>query len=326
MKNIGIDAAAVGMKPTKRRKKYAYGMDARTQSELQVMVWPAMFFMILFNFLPLFGLIIAFTNYSPINGIAGIFDSAWNNFANFMFVFKDVFFWPMIRNTLGINILGMIVGFPVTIMFAFLLNEIASQKFRSFIQTITYLPHFLSWVIYGGLIMNMLSPTTGVVNWLLLHLHLVHKPVEFMANPKYFWGLAVTTGLLKDLGWGAILYLAAIAGVEQSQYEAAAIDGAGRFKRMWHITLPGILGTVMIMVIFSISGILNNNFNQIYVLQNSLNLPTSQVIATYVYQIGLQQFQFAYGTAVGLMNSVIALVLLVGSNLLSKKLTGKGLF
>lgn len=324
--NTEMDAAGIKMSATKKSRKYVYGKDKKTQSELQIMIWPAILFMILFNFLPLFGLIIAFTNYSPMDGVSGIFHSAWNSFANFTFVFKDVFFWPMIRNTLGINFLGIIVGFPVTIMFAFLLNEIMSRKFRSLIQTITYLPHFLSWVIYGGLIMSMLNPSTGVVNWLLMHLHLVHKPVEFMANPKYFWGLAVITGLLKDLGWGAILYLAAIAGVDHSQYEAAAIDGAGRFRRMWHVTLPGILGTVMIMVIFSISGILNNNFNQIYVLQNSLNLPASQVIATYVYQIGLQQFQFAFATAVGLMNSVIALILLVASNMLSKKLTGRGLF
>ena len=147
-----------------------------------------------------------------------------------------------------------------------------------------------------------------------------------MGDPDYFWGVAIGTNLLKEIGWGAVLYLAAIAGVDQSLYEAAAIDGAGRFKRMLHITLPGILPTVMILIIFAVSGMLNNNFTQIYVLQNSLNLPSSQVIDTFVYRTGLQQFQFASATAIGLMKSVFALVLLVGANILSKKLTKSGLF
>ena len=155
------------------------------------------------------------------------------------------------------------------------------------IQTVTYLPHFLSWVIFGGLFITLLNPDGGIVNFLLLKLGLIDEPIQFLGDPKYFWGVAIGTNLLKEIGWGAILYLAAIAGIDQSLYEAAAIDGAGRFKRMLHITLPGILPTVMILVIFAVSGMLNNNFTQIYVLQNSLNLPTSQVIDTYVYRTGL---------------------------------------
>lgn len=313
-------------KAQNRRKNYQFGYDIRTQTELQTMIWPAILYIVLFSFIPLIGLLMAFKNYDPTTGISGIFTGVWNNFQNFTGVFQSFQFWPMVRNTLGINLLGSLVGIPATIIFALLLNEVKNARFKSLVQTVTYLPHFLSWVIYGGLIINLLDPQFGVVNFMLVHLHLVHKPVQFLANPSYFWWIAVITGLLKDIGWGAILYLAAIAGVDDSLHEAAAIDGAGRIRRIWNVTIPGILPTVMIMIIFSISGMLNNNFTQIYVLQNSLNMSTSQVIDTYVYQVGLQQFQFAAATAIGLMKSVMALILLVGANYASKKLTDSGLF
>ncbi|QGG57355.1 ABC transporter permease [Paenibacillus sp. B01] len=313
--------------PGRRSKKgYALQRDWRTQSQLLAMIWPGVAIMIVFNFFPLFGLVMAFKDYDPISGIKGIFTSPWNRFENFTMMFHDFQFWPMVRNTLGINLLGSLVGIPVTLGFALLLNEITSAKFKSLIQTVTYLPHFLSWVIYGGLFITLLNPQGGIINYLLTELHLVSKPIQFLADPSYFWGLAIVTNLLKDIGWGAILYLAAMAGIEQSLYEAAAIDGAGRFKRMLHITIPGIMPTLMILVIFAVSGMLNNNFTQIYVFQNSLNLPASQVIDTYVYQTGLLQFQFDTATAIGLLKSVLALLLLVGANYASNKLTKSGLF
>ncbi|MGO4106558.1 ABC transporter permease [Paenibacillus sp. YAF4_2] len=310
----------------KKQKGFALQSDLRTQTELAIMIGPGVISIILFSFLPLFGLLMAFKHYDPISGVKGIFTSPWNHFDNFKLIFDNFQFWPMVKNTLGINLIGSLVGIPVTIIFALLLNEIVGTRFKSMIQTITYLPHFLSWVIYGGLYITLLNPQEGIINYLLVHLHLVKDPVQFLSDPSYFWGLAIVTNLLKDLGWGAILYLAAMAGVDQSLYEAASIDGAGRFKRMYHITLPGILPTLMIMIIFAISGMLNNNFTQIYVLQNSLNLPASQVIDTYVYQTGLLNFQFDVATAIGLMKSVLALVLLVGANFASKKITKSGLF
>ncbi len=163
----------------------------------------------------------------------------------------------MVRNTLGINLFGSLIGIPVTLMFALLLNEIRSPRFKSLIQTVTYLPHFLSWVIFGGLFITLLN-SDGIVNILIVKLGLSDNPIQFLGDPDYFWGVAIGTNLLKEIGWGAVLYLAAIAGVDQSLYEAAAIDGAGRFKRMLHITLPGILPTVMILIIFAVSGMLNN--------------------------------------------------------------------
>jgi len=311
---------------TVHRKSFRLGYDLRTQTELQTMIWPAVLFIILFNFVPLIGLLMAFKNYDPTTGVQGIFTSVWNNFFNFLSIFQSYQFWPMVRNTLGINLLSSLIGIPATLLFALLLNELQSYKLKSIVQTVTYLPHFLSWVIYGGLIISLLDPQSGVVNYLLIHLHIVQRPVQFLTNPSYFWMIAVLTGLIKDIGWGAILYLAAIAGIDQSLHEAAAIDGAGRFRRIFHVTLPGIMPTVMILVIFAVSGMLNNNFNQIYVLQNALNLPSSQVIDTYVYQVGLQQFQFASATAIGLMKSVFALILLVSANYASKKFTNSGLF
>lgn len=316
------------MKQSKKRsaKGYTLQRDWKTQTELFAMISPGVFFMLLFHIIPLFGLVIAFKDYDPISGIKGIFTSEWNNFENFTTIFQSFQFWPMVKNTLGINLLGSLIGIPVTVMFALLLNEITSTKFRSMIQTVTYMPHFLSWVIYGGLVIILLNPQGGIINHLLVTLNIVEKPIQFMANPDYFWAIAIISNLLKDLGWGAILYLAAIAGVDPVLYEAAAIDGAGRFKKMWHITIPGILPTLMILIIFAVSGMLNNNFTQIYVLQNSLNLPASQVIDTYVYQTGLLNFQFDMATAIGLMKSVLALILLVGANYASQKLTKSGLF
>ncbi len=310
----------------KRKKSFRLGHDLRTQLELMTMLWPAIIMIVIFDFIPMSGLLMAFKAYDPITGFKGIFTSQWNNFENFMTIFRHFEFWPMVRNTLGINLFGSLVGIPVTLIFALLLNEIQNAKFKSFVQTVTYLPHFLSWVIFGGLFITLLNPDGGIVNFLLLKLGLIDEAILFLGEPKYFWGIAIGTNLLKEIGWGAILYLAAMAGIDQSLYEAAAIDGASRLKRMLHITLPGILPTFMILVIFAISGMLNNNFTQIYVLQNSLNLPTSQVIDTYVYRTGLGQFQFASATAIGLMKSVFALALLLGANYLSKKLTKSGLF
>ena len=207
-----------------------------------------------------------------------------------------------------------------------MLNEVLNTRFKSLIQTVTYMPHFLSWVVFGGLFMTLLSTDNGFLNTILMNLGLIREPLGFMAEPKYFWAIAAVTSLLKELGWGAILYIAAIAGVDQELYESAMMDGAGRFRRMWYITIPCIKPTVMIMVIFAISGMLNNNFTQIYVFQNSLNISASQVIDTYVYEYGLGQLQFGMEQAVTLAKSIIAIILLVGANKLSNKVTDSGLF
>ena len=310
----------------KNTKNYGDGRDRKTQLELYAMMAPATVLIILFSIVPLFGLLIAFENYRPVSGVAGIFTSPWNNFKNFKILFKNYDFIPMLKNTLGINLLNNLISIPVTLFFALMLNEVMNEKFKSLIQTVTYMPHFLSWVVFGGLFMTLLSTDNGFVNSIMMNIGLIKDPIGFMAEPKYFWGITVISSLLKELGWGAILYIAAIAGISQDLYEAAMIDGAGRFKRMWYITIPCIKPTLMIMIIFAVSGMLNNNFTQIYVFQNSLNISASQVIDTYIYEYGLRQMQFGVATAVNLVKSVIAMILLLGANKISNKLTGSGLF
>jgi putative aldouronate transport system permease protein len=310
----------------KRPNSYRLGKDASTQLQLRIMLFPAAVLILLFNIVPLFGLVIAFKDYRPASGVMGLFTSPWSGLRNFRIIFRNYDFWPMLANTLGINLLSGFVGIPVTLCFALFLNEIRHAGFKSFVQTVTYMPHFISWVVYGGLFITLLSTEGGFVNVILTGLGLVSAPVPFMADPKYFWGITVITGLLKELGWGAILYLAAIAGVDEELYESAMIDGAGRFRKMWYITIPCIKPTLMIMIIFAVSGMLNNNFTQIYVLQNTLNIAKSQVLDTYIYQIGLRQLQFGTATAVGFAKSVLAIVLLSGANRLCKKLSGAGLF
>ena len=310
----------------KNKKNYGYGRDRKTQLELYAMMAPATVLIILFSIVPLFGLLIAFENYRPVSGVAGIFTSPWNNFKNFKILFKNYDFIPMLKNTLGINLLNNLISIPVTLFFALMLNEVMNEKFKSLIQTVTYMPHFLSWVVFGGLFMTLLSTDNGFVNSIMMNIGLIKDPIGFMAEPKYFWGITVISSLLKELGWGAILYIAAIAGISQDLYEAAMIDGAGRFKRMWYITIPCIKPTLMIMIIFAVSGMLNNNFTQIYVFQNSLNISASQVIDTYIYEYGLRQMQFGVATAVNLVKSVIAMILLLGANKISNKLTDSGLF
>ena len=301
-------------------------MDRNTQLQLHGMMLPATALILLFSIVPLFGILIAFKDYRPVSGVAGIFTSQWNNFKNFKILFQNYDFLPMLRNTLGINLINNLISIPVTLFFALMLNEVLNTRFKSLIQTVTYMPHFLSWVVFGGLFMTLLSTDNGFLNTILMNLGLIREPLGFMAEPKYFWAIAAVTSLLKELGWGAILYIAAIAGVDQELYESAMMDGAGRFRRMWYITIPCIKPTVMIMVIFAISGMLNNNFTQIYVFQNSLNISASQVIDTYVYEYGLGQLQFGMAQAVTLAKSIIAIILLVGANKLSNKVTDSGLF
>lgn len=304
----------------------AIGRDPRSQAELHTMLLPGTILMLVFNITPLVGLLIAFKDYRATMGFKGIFTSSFNHFENFRQIFISDQFWPMVKNTLGINLIGQLVSIVVTIAFALLLNELFSQKFKSFVQTVTYMPHFLSWVVFGGLCINLLSPDGGFVNTILMSLGIIDEPLLFLADQKYFWGVAIVTGLLKDLGWGAILYLAAISGIDPTLYEAATIDGATRWQRIRNVTIPGIMPTIMIMVIFAVAGMLNNNFTQIYVFQNVLNMPASQVIDTYVYDVGLRQFNFGVGTAASLMKSVLAILLLFLANFTSKKLTDSSLF
>ncbi|GIO34066.1 sugar ABC transporter permease [Paenibacillus albilobatus] len=293
-----------------------------SQKYLQVMALLGVAWMIIFNYIPMYGIIIAFKQYVITRPIS---EAPWVGLEHFKAFFEDEDLPRVIWNTIGISMIKLVIGFPLPILFALFLNELRSIRMKKAVQTISYLPHFLSWVILGGILATWLADV-GIINHILMALHVIDEPISYLAEPKYFWGIVVASDIWKELGWSAIIYLAAIAGVSPDLHEAATIDGAGRFKRMWHVTLPGIRSTITILLILAVSGILNSNFDQILVLRNSLNESASSVIDVYVYQTGLVNNRFSYSTAVGLIKSLIALVLLLIANSASKRINGTSLF
>lgn len=293
-----------------------------SQVEVQSMVWPGLIFLFIFAYIPMYGIIIAFKDY---NILTGLENSAWVGFKYFKEFFTDPNFFNILRNTFAINLLGLVICFPAPIILAILICELKSPKFKKAAQTVSYLPHFLSWVIFGGIILELLQPS-GVLNSLLVSIGVLEEPINFMAKGEYFYFIITFASLVKGIGFGSILYVAAISGVDQEMYEASVIDGCNRFQKIWYITLPAILGTIVIMLIFQISSILNTGFEQILILQNGLNIPYSETIDTYVYKVGMQQSRFSYATAVGVFKSVISVALLVLANYTSRKITDKGLF
>ncbi|MGG1311659.1 ABC transporter permease subunit [Cohnella laeviribosi] len=292
------------------------------QRYLQVMALLGVAWMIVFNYIPMYGIIIAFKEFDIILPIS---QAPWVGLDHFKEFLNDDSLGNVIRNTLGISLIKLVIGFPLPIIFALLLNEIRSVLFKKSIQTISYLPHFLSWVILGGILSTWLADV-GIINNILMALNLIDAPITYLAEPKYFWSIVITSDIWKELGWSAIIYLAAISSVSPDLYEAATIDGAGRFQKMWNITLPTIKGTITILFILAVSGLLNSNFDQILVLRNSLNDSASSVIDIYVYQTGIVDGRYSYSTAVGLLKSVFALGLLLGANYVTKKLNNTSLF
>ncbi len=307
---------------SKKEKMKKVMKDIISQKQLQVMAILGVAWMIVFNYIPMYGLIIAFKEYSVIRTIA---EAPWVGLMHFREFVQDDNFWIVIKNTLGISLIKLIIGFPLPIIFALLMNELTSLKFKKAVQTITYLPHFLSWVVLGGILTTWLADV-GIMNDILIGLGISNERLNFLAEPDYFWGIVIISDIWKELGWSAIIYLAAIAGVSTELYEAATIDGANKFQRMWHVTLPAIRPTITILFILAVSGILNTNFDQILVLKNALNESASSVIDIYVYQVGIQNARYSYATAVGLLKSIIAFILLLSANKITKKLDGTSLF
>lgn len=294
----------------------------RDQKHLQTMALLGVVWMIIFNYIPMYGVIIAFKEFDIIRTIS---EAPWVGLEHFREFLDDEILVSVIKNTLGISFFKLLIGFPLPIIFALFLNEIRSIKFKKFVQTISYLPHFLSWVVLGGILATWLADV-GIINNILLALNFIKEPITYLAEPSYFWTILISSDLWKELGWSAIIYLAAISSISPEMYEAATIDGAGRFQKMWYITLPSIKSTISILFILAVSGVLNSNFDQILVLRNSLNDSASNVIDYYVYQTGLLSGRYSYSAAVGLLKSVIALMLLLVSNKITKKLNDTSLF
>ena len=292
------------------------------QRYLQLMVIPGILWMFLFNYIPMGGIVIAFKKFKITKTIA---EAPWVGFRYFEEFFQDSNFADIITNTVGISLLKLVIGFPLPIIFALLINEIRWIKFKKLSQTISYLPHFLSWVVLGGILTTWLAKD-GVINDFLVGINVLKEPISFLGNPKYFWGLSLISDSWKELGWSAIIYLAAIAGVDQQLYEAATVDGATKLQKIRYITLPSITGTIANMLILQVSSLLNSNFDQIMILKNQINVSRSQVIDTYVYQVGMTMGKYSFATAVNLFKSVIALILLLISNKTCKKLLGRSLY
>lgn len=294
----------------------------KQQRYLLIMVIPGMIWLLVFCYLPMYGCQIAFQNYRITDALGS---SEWVALKWFNKFFQDPLFFQVMKNTLGISLLKLVFGFTAPIAFALLLNEIRNIRFKRVVQTLSYLPHFLSWVILGGIMITWLSDT-GVINKVLMAFGMLDQGVSFLAKPEYFWAISVISEIWKELGWGAIIYLAAISGIDPSLYEAAEIDGANRFHKLWYITLPEISGTIAILFILQVGGIMGSNFDQIFVLHNALNDTTSNVIDMFVYKIGIGNGSYSYATAIGLFRSVISLLMLLIANKVSSKLEGSSLF
>jgi putative aldouronate transport system permease protein len=293
-----------------------------SQKYLQAMAMLGVVWMFVFNYIPMYGLIIAFKEYSIIKPIS---EAPWVGLMQFKEFLQDDNFWIVLKNTLGISLIKLFISFPLPIIFALMLNELTSMKFKKAVQTISYLPHFLSWVVLGGILTTWLADI-GIINDILLGMGLLDERVNFLADPDKFWAIIILSDIWKELGWSAIIYLAAIAGVSTELYESATIDGANRFQKMWNITLPSIRPTITILFILAVSGVLNSNFDQILILRNALNESASNVIDIYVYQLGIQNARYSYATAVGLLKAIIAFILLLSANKIAKKINGSSLF
>lgn len=287
---------------------------------IYIMMLPVVAYYLIFHFAPMYGMIIAFKDYSVGKGIIG---SPWVGFENFKTFFGSYYFVRLLKNTLAINILNILIGFPFPVIFALLLNELRSERFKKSIQTFTYLPHFISVTVLCGMILDFFS-TNGIINDLLTVFGLERIP--FFTLPEWFRTIYIGTDIWSSFGWGSIIYLAALAGVDISLYEAATIDGAGRFKKMLHVTIPGIMPTVVIMFILKFGHMMSLGAQKILLLYNPKIYETSDVISTFVYRQGLAGAQYSYTTAVDMFSAIINVVLLVSINQISRKVSETSLW
>lgn len=285
---------------------------------------PGLLYLIIFHYIPMFGIIISFKDYQPFMGVKGIYTSQWVGFKHFQKFFNSYYFWDILGNTLTISLLKFIFGFPAPIVFALLLNEVRNKKFMKTVQTISYLPHFLSWVVVSGLLVTLLSTDNGLIN--IIREAMGRESIMFLGDPRYFRQVLVVSDIWKGIGWGSIVYLAAISGVDQEMYEAAYIDGANRWRRIWHITLPSISNIVVIMLIFNVGGLLNAGFEQIFLLYSPSVYSVADIIDTFVYREGLQSNNYSYATAVGLFKSLVSMFLLLLTNFIAKRLDQEGIW
>ena len=280
-----------------------------------MMLIPAVLYFFIFHYVPMYGVIISFKDFNFKKGIMG---SEWIGLENFLYMFQLEDFFQVFWNSFYLSFLRLLFGFPAPILLALMINEINNKYFKKITQTAIYLPYFIAWAVLGGILVNFLSPTWGAVNEVVKLFG--GDPIFFLGDPKYFRSIVVISSIWKDAGWGTIIYLAAVTGIDQSQYEAATVDGATRMQRLKHITIPGIKTTVILTLILRMGSIMSNGFEQIFVLQNAQNLSVSEVFETYTYRIGMLGGRYSFATTVGLFASVISMIFLITSNIISKKM------
>lgn len=288
---------------------------------LYFLLIPGALYFILFKYLPMWGVLIAFQDYSPFRGF---WESEWVGAEHFLNFFQNPDFFRLLRNTLILALYDLVFFFPAPIIVALLLNELRRQYFKRTIQTLVYVPHFMSWVIIASITYIFLTTSGGAINAAVEFF--TGEKINFLSNPDYFRPMIIAQVIWKETGWGTVIFLAALASVSAEQYEAAIMDGAGRFRRMWHVTLPALRSTIVILLILRLGNFLDQGFQQIFLMTNSLNRSVADVFDTYVYFVGITQGMFSYSTAVGLFKAIVGIILIYGADYLAKKMGQTGLF
>jgi putative aldouronate transport system permease protein len=288
-----------------------------------MLLLPVAFFL-LFRYVPMTNIVVAFKDYNIFQGVWSE-NSPWVGFKWFERAFSSRDFWFALRNTVWLNVLDLVVGFPAPIILALLLNELAFKQFKKFTQTVIYLPHFLSWIIVSSIATRLLAPSTGVVNIFLVN-NLGIGPIDFLMDKANWVATYILFGVWKEMGWGTIIYLAAITSINPELYEAAEVDGAGRWRKLWHITLPGIRATIVVLLIMNIGRILGIELDRPYTMMNNIVMEVADVISTFVYRVGIRSFQYSLTSAVGLFQSLVCVIFLVAANSLAKKFGERGIW
>ncbi len=311
---IGLDK-----KPNRKLKKKSFWKRVKSQKALILMALPFVIWLLVFKYIPIAGWVMAFQNYKPQNGF---FNQEWVFLDHFKELFHEPMFYRALENTLGMGILGIVFGTLSAITFALLLNEMRFVWFKKMTQTISYLPHFVSWVIVANIVTTMLSQE-GPINTLLMGIGIIDNPIGFMSNPDMFWSIVTVSDVWKETGWNAIIYFAAMAGVDPQLYEAAKVDGASRWRQMWHITLPSIRPVIIVLLILNIGNLINIGFEKQMLLGNNIVADKALVIDLYALNYGIGMFRYSFGTAIGIFKSVVSIVLILIANGFAKRV-GEG--
>lgn len=304
--------------PKSKYKKFKFNRDM----PIYAMLFPAVFLVFVFSYLPIYGIIIGFQDYNPVRGV---FASKWVGISNFTYFLKDPSFWRVMKNTIVLNLYQLVVGFPVPIIFALLLNELTILKYKKVIQTISYLPHFLSWVVVASIVATVLSPDGGALNTILKLLFGI-EPIYFLAKKEYFRTIIVLSAIWKGFGLSSVYYISALSSIDPELYEAAHIDGAGRLKQTRYITLPGLKTIAIILLILQVGSITGIGFEQIFLLYNPHVYEVGEVISTYTYRLGIEQSEFSRTTAIGITQSIVNFGMVMGTNYLSRRVAGWSLW